>query len=106
MKVVVEFTAGARANLVQLLAGRAPEQGDVARFAALFAEDMEEQFAKNEGPPPEAQLLPAPRDDEWWWHYAAGIWAGFMVTDRPGTWFRPATRTVRVFAFRVRPPAP
>jgi hypothetical protein len=51
-------------------------------------------------------LLPEPRDDEWWWHYAVDVWVGFTITDHPGGWFRAATRTVRVFAFRVRSPAP
>lgn len=106
MKVAVEFTAGSRENLLQLLAGRAPTEGDAVEFAALFVEDIESQFQGHDGIPPEARRLPEPRGDEWWWHYAADVWAGFTVTDQPGGWFRPATRTVRVFAFRVRLPAP
>lgn len=95
-----------RENLLQLLAGRAQNESDAARFVALFVEDLAAQFREHDGIPPEAVLLPEPRGDEWWWHYAADIWVGFMIADRPGGWFRPTTRTVRVFAVRARPPAP
>jgi hypothetical protein len=106
VRIVVEFTPTARRELLQLLSGRARDGGDAASFAALFVEDIEAQFRENEGAPPESSRLPEPRGDEWWWHYAAEVWVGFMVADRPGGWFRSAVRTVRVFAFRVRPPAP
>lgn len=81
MKVVVEFTAGARENLLQLVAGRTRDEGDVPKFVTLLVEDLTEQFREYEGAPPEAGLLPEPRGDEWWWHYAADIWIGFMVAD-------------------------
>ena len=67
---------------------------------------MERQFDRYQGPPPGARLVVDADGEEWWWHYADGIWTVFTVSDRTTRWFGPTTRTITVFAFRARPPAP
>ena len=106
MQIVVELTTEARQDLLRLIAARTPDEGDAVRFAALYADDIEAQFRKHEGPPPDAEARPGADGTVWWWRYANGIWTRFTLSDQPGWFFRPAVRTITVSAFRVRPPAP
>ena len=84
MKVVVECTTEARAELVALLAARMPTEGDAVRFAAEYVEDIEQQFREHEGPPPGSRRLRRTGTEEWWWRYANGIWTVFRIADRSG----------------------
>jgi hypothetical protein len=105
MRVVVEITTEARAELVELLAARMPTEGDAVRFAAEFLEDIRQQFQEHEGPPPTAEVWVAPDGRFWWWRYTEGVWTGYTSVTQPGRLFRPPIRTLTVVAFRVRPAA-
>jgi hypothetical protein len=60
MRVVVEFTMGAREDLFTLLAARMPTEGDAARFGAEFLADIEQQLREHEDcrPVPRSSLTP------------------------------------------------
>ena len=73
MKVVVEFTTEARADLVALLEARVSAEADALQFAAFYLDDIEQQFQKCEGPPPGSRRLARNGVEEWWWRYADGI---------------------------------
>ena len=98
MRVVVEFTTDARADLVALLSARMPTAGDAVRFAAEFLVDME-------GQPPDAEKYIDDDGVTWWWRYVNGIWLGYGFEDRTAWMFR-MVRQVTVFAFRPLPPKP
>jgi hypothetical protein len=106
MTVVVEIANNAREDLFALLAVRTPTEGDAARFAAEYLEDIERQFREYQGPPPMAEVRVDSWGDVWWWHYANGIWTGYTVATQARRLFRPPVRTFRVVAFRARPPLP
>ncbi len=106
MRIVVEFDAPARADLLRLLRARTTGEGDALRFAQLYVDDMEAEFRSHAGPPPAAERHEIDGEGVWWWRYADGIWTLFRVTDRKSRFFGGAVRTIKVFAFRARPPAP
>jgi hypothetical protein len=105
MRVVVEVTTEAQAELVALLTTRMPTEGDAVRFAAEFLEDIQQQFQEHEGPPPTAEVWVAPDGRMWWWRYTEGVWTGYTSVAQPRRLFRPLIRTFTVVAFRVRPAA-
>jgi hypothetical protein len=105
MKVVVEFTTESRAELFALLTARMPTEGDAARFAAEFLEDMGQQLRDYEGQPPEAEKHVVDDRETWWWRYVNGIWMGYRFEDRTAWMFR-TVRQVTVFAFEPLPPSP
>lgn len=102
MRIVVEFTVEARAELFALLAARVPTEGDAARFGELFLEDIEQQFRDYEGLPPGVESYVGARGTVWWWRYVDGIWLAYTFEDSTSWMFR-TVRTVMVIAFEPFP---
>lgn len=106
MKIVVQVSTAARAELVRLLSGRVPDPADAVRFATLYVEDLVQQFRLHRGAPPEAERWDDGPRGFYWWRYVEGVWVLFRVTERPAGLLGQAIRTVTVLAFRERPPEP
>lgn len=105
MRVVVDITPEARAELVALLANRMPTEADAVRFAAEFAADIKQQFEDHEGPPPGAEVLVISRWRITWWRYIGGVWIAYTRVLQPRRLFYPAVLRFTVVAFRVQPQA-
>ena len=95
MKVEVEFTTVARAELLALLRLRSRSVEDAVRFAIVYAEAAERQFVASEGFPVGVERVVRPTGDSWWWQYVNGVWFGYVIADR-GTWPSKRIRRVRV----------
>ncbi len=106
MYVQVICDPAVRYELVKLLEPRSPEPADAVRFGMVFMSDIEDQFRRHLGAPPDAERVEDENGVVWWWKYIAGLWVLFTVRDRPGRYFGGRRRTVRVIGFEAGPPPP
>jgi len=103
MRVAVQVTADARHELLKLLARRFPDEGDALRFAALFVEDLEQQFLRHAGPPPDSYSRRVGNGTVWW-RYTDGIWANFTTATRGSRLLGGVRRIITVIGFEANPP--
>jgi hypothetical protein len=80
MRVEVEVTPTARAELLRLLESRTRRADDALRTAGVYLDDLEQQFQRHGGAPPDAHVVR--RHGEFWWLYLDGVWLGYLVQDR------------------------
>ena len=80
MNVEVEVTPTARAELLQLLETYTSRADDALRTAGVYLDDIEQQFRRHGGAPPDAHVVQ--RRGESWWLYLNGVWLGYLVRDR------------------------
>lgn len=81
MKVVVEFLAEARSQLLSVLEARSPSRADALLAAIAYCDEITRLFEKYQSPPPGAILRPRGSIGSWWL-LASGVWVAFTREDR------------------------
>ncbi len=100
MKIEVEITASARAELLALLEARTRRADDALRTAGVYLDDIERQFRLHGGAPPDAAV--SRRHGRFWWLYLNGVWLVYLVQDRPKLFT--TVRRIKLIAVEAHPP--
>lgn len=104
MRVVVRFEGTCREDMLAWL-GRLPGTADDRRALVRAAWDaLKQELVRSAGQPAGAEFHATPPPPGYWWHYAAGCWVRFTVTDSGGL-VRGRVRTITVIGLEPAPPS-